>query len=355
MRKEWFWIGAIAVLLSACSSAPPPPYNGPTEQISGVEPRYEPYNSGANQDYSVNGKSYKIVKDPQNFTERGRASWYGAELQGNKTAIGEQFEPYGLTAAHPTLPIPSYVRVTNLNNGRRLVVRINDRGPFVEGRIIDLSKGSADRLNITAQTPVQVDFINVSPDGQLSGPGTVGTVVAKQNFALPDRPTLPSAPNITPVAAPVAAAVVNETTAEPETAQTSAEPTPAVNTTNTNSDFKEPKSTNGEYDEYSLPNDSTNTAEAAPTVQTETKVVTPAATEDKGNYMVQVGALSSSERASEWQEKLSSQFSVSGKIVQASNMYRIQLGPFSSKQQAVELQQRLQNEAQQSSFITAAP
>ncbi len=85
------------------------------------------------QDYKVNGDTYRIVKDPQNFSQTGLAAWYGEEANGNTTALGEQFDPNGLTAAHPTLPIPSYVRVTNLANGRQLVVRVNDRGPYTKG------------------------------------------------------------------------------------------------------------------------------------------------------------------------------------------------------------------------------
>lgn len=90
------------------------------------------------------------------------------------------------------MPIPSYVRVTNLANGRQLVVRVNDRGPYTKGRIIDLSKAAADRLNLSNNTKVKVDFINVAPDGTLSGPGTIGTIVAKQSYALPARPDLGS-------------------------------------------------------------------------------------------------------------------------------------------------------------------
>ncbi|WP_440501538.1 endolytic peptidoglycan transglycosylase RlpA, partial [Serratia nevei] len=177
MRKEWLWIGVAAVLLSACTAptteqqAPQQPYNGPVVEIGGVEPQYEPYNPNNMQDYKVNGDTYRIVKDPQNFSQTGLAAWYGEEANGNTTALGEQFDPNGLTAAHPTLPIPSYVRVTNLANGRQLVVRVNDRGPYTKGRIIDLSKAAADRLNLSNNTKVKVDFINVAPDGTLSGPG----------------------------------------------------------------------------------------------------------------------------------------------------------------------------------------
>src|SRR5476649_788731 len=183
MRKQWYWIGVMGLLLTACSTtenAPEQPttaaaYNGPVVEISGVEPRYEPYNPATNQDYDANGKTYHIVKNPQNFSQTGLASSYSSESNGNQTAIGEPFDAEALTAAHPTLPLPSYVRVTNLSNGRQLVVRVNDRGPYVPGRIIDLSRAAADRLNTSNNSKVRVDFIQAAPNGTLSGPGTIGT------------------------------------------------------------------------------------------------------------------------------------------------------------------------------------
>lgn len=205
MRKEWLWASIVAVLLSACTTAitkqqaPPQPYLGPVVEIGGVEPQYEPYNPNNMQDYKINGATYRIVKDAQNFSETGLASGCGTESNGSSTALGEQFDPRALTAAHPRLPIPSYVHITNLANGRQLVVRVNDRGPYTKGRIIDLSKAAADRLNLSNNTKVKVDFIRVAPDGTLSGPGTIGTTVAKQSYALPARPDLDSSSMGTPV------------------------------------------------------------------------------------------------------------------------------------------------------------
>ncbi len=132
------------------------------------------------------------------------------ENGGNTTAIGEEFDPTAMTAAHPTLPIPSYVRVTNMATGRMLVVRVNDRGPYVPGKIIDLSQAAADRLNLSNSTKVRIDFINVAQDGTMSGPGTIGTTVAKQTYALPARPSLGASEMGTPTlsAEPVNAADV---------------------------------------------------------------------------------------------------------------------------------------------------
>lgn len=109
--------------------------------------------------------------DPSNFTRAGFAAIYDAEPNSNLTASGEAFDPTQLTAAHPTLPIPSYARITNLANGRMIVVRINDRGPYGNDRVISLSRASADRLNTSNNTKVRIDPIVVAPDGSLSGPG----------------------------------------------------------------------------------------------------------------------------------------------------------------------------------------
>lgn len=100
MRKEWLWVGIASVLLSACIDQPPAPqqqvqqtYSGPVEEIGGAEPRYEPFNPNVNQDYKVNGQSYRIIKDPQNFSQIGLASSYGEEARGNTTATGEILIP----------------------------------------------------------------------------------------------------------------------------------------------------------------------------------------------------------------------------------------------------------------------
>ncbi|EJR7043088.1 endolytic peptidoglycan transglycosylase RlpA, partial [Salmonella enterica] len=202
MRKQLpvICVAAGIVLLAACTNdggqqqttvAPQPAVcNGPTVEISGAEPRYEPLNPTANQDYQRDGKSYKIVQDPSRFSQAGLAAIYDAEPGSNLTASGEMFDPMQLTAAHPTLPIPSYARITNLANGRMIVVRINDRGPYGTDRVISLSRAAADRLNTSNNTKVRIDPIIVAPDGSLSGPGMACTTVAKQTYALPPRPDL---------------------------------------------------------------------------------------------------------------------------------------------------------------------
>ncbi|WP_226092601.1 endolytic peptidoglycan transglycosylase RlpA [Dickeya oryzae] len=376
MRKDWVWIGALSLALAGCSvteqpQSPSPQasaYNGPVEEIGGVEPRYEPYNPANMQDYSMNGKTYRIVKNPENFSESGFAAWHDRESVGNRTATGEEFDVNAMAAAHPTLPIPSYVRVTNLSNGRRLVVRINDRGPYTPGRIIDLTKGAADRLNLSNNTKVKVDFISVAPDGTLSGPGTIGTRVAKQSFALPARPTLGSSGMGTPMmeSAPQPAATVrpiSNATLVPATSNagmTGAADASALHTTTaTGGGFLgAPKPLpsgvleGSETTPAAAPVRSTPAVGAAFVATSSLASSSASVPAGSGNIVVQVGALSDQQRAQAWLKSLNERFRVPGKVTLSNGLYRIQLGPFQNRQQAVDLQQRLSSEAQQPSFIT---
>jgi rare lipoprotein A len=117
--------------------------------VPDAEPRIEPIRSGGpNRPYEMLGRDYVPITEDRPFTERGMASWYGKKFHGRKTASGEVYNMYAMTAAHPTLPIPSYVRVVNPANKREVVVRINDRGPFHRGRVIDLSYTAAIKLGV---------------------------------------------------------------------------------------------------------------------------------------------------------------------------------------------------------------
>jgi rare lipoprotein A len=123
-----------------------PPAN--LDSIPDAVPKNEPLHRGANRPYTVFGKTYVPNVSSEPFRQQGVASWYGRRFHGNPTSIGEPYDMYGMTAAHPTLPLPSYVRVTNPANGRSVVLRVNDRGPFHADRIIDLSYAAAHRLDI---------------------------------------------------------------------------------------------------------------------------------------------------------------------------------------------------------------
>jgi rare lipoprotein A len=119
---------------------------------------------GNKSPYTVLGVSYDILDDARNYREKGIASWYGTKFNGHKTSNGEIFDLYKATAAHKTLPIPSYALVTNLNNGRTVVVRVNDRGPFHADRLIDLSYGAAVKLGYmeAGTAPVEVEILNIA-------------------------------------------------------------------------------------------------------------------------------------------------------------------------------------------------
>jgi rare lipoprotein A len=133
------------------------------DEISVPEPRPEPRaRYGNHSPYTVNGKTYQVRASASGYRERGRASWYGSKFHGRNTSSGEPFDMYKVSAAHKSLPLPSWVEVTNLDNNRKLVVRVNDRGPFKEGRIIDLSYAAAVKLGVldAGTAPVEVRAID---------------------------------------------------------------------------------------------------------------------------------------------------------------------------------------------------
>ncbi|WP_086983299.1 septal ring lytic transglycosylase RlpA family protein [Vibrio aphrogenes] len=161
------------MILAGCSSsndryklsddvAPEDPIS--VANIENAHPRYEPFSRSGNKDYTLRGKHYQIVKDPTGFTQSGYASWYGKKFHGHLTSNGEVYDMYSMSAAHKTLPIPSYVKVTNTANGKTAIVRINDRGPFHDGRIIDLSYAAAYKLGVyqAGTAPVKIDYISVA-------------------------------------------------------------------------------------------------------------------------------------------------------------------------------------------------
>ncbi|MDX2113571.1 MAG: septal ring lytic transglycosylase RlpA family protein [Alphaproteobacteria bacterium] len=147
--KHLSTIATVLLLLTACAEQPAPP---------GVK---------IGKPYVIEGKTYYPAYDPD-YDKTGIASWYGPGFHGKSTANGERYDKYDLTAAHPTLPMPSLVRVTNLENGKSLVVRVNDRGPFAENRIIDLSKRSAQLLGITGLAKVRVQFLKAETERYLA-------------------------------------------------------------------------------------------------------------------------------------------------------------------------------------------
>lgn len=192
-------ISAVAVLLAACAS--PPTRDGPPDKVPAdlanlrdAEPRVEPIRSGGpNRPYEAFGREYVPMTQDVAFRERGLASWYGRKFQGRPTASGEVYDMFAMTAAHPTLPIPSYARITNPANGRSVIVRVNDRGPFHAGRIVDLSYAAAYKLDLLRGVgPVLLERLTFK---DIRGAG------ARADAAPPP----PAAPMAAPAAAPAAA------------------------------------------------------------------------------------------------------------------------------------------------------
>ena len=169
MRMRGVWIGVTAALLTACSSTPTStpgrdsapghvpidPWAVP-EPVPKIEPRSR-YGNPAN--YEVFGKRYRVLESAKGYRERGLASWYGTKFHGRRTSSGEPYDMFAITAAHKTLPLPTYVQVRNLENGRSLIVRVNDRGPFHPGRIIDLSYTAAVRLGVYQKGSAKVEVV----------------------------------------------------------------------------------------------------------------------------------------------------------------------------------------------------
>jgi rare lipoprotein A len=148
---------------------PPPPAN--VDSLPDAIPRREPRSAHGNPPfYKVLGKRYVVLATGDGYLERGVASWYGPTFHGESTSSGEKYDMYGMTAAHKTLPLPTYARVTNLKNGRSIVVRINDRGPFVANRLIDLSYSAASKLDMLKEgtTLVEVKALTVQEPDELT-------------------------------------------------------------------------------------------------------------------------------------------------------------------------------------------
>ncbi|MDY0065258.1 MAG: septal ring lytic transglycosylase RlpA family protein [Steroidobacteraceae bacterium] len=147
-------VAALILTIAGCVSAPPRPVPAPApppdvSAIPNAVPQAEPRSARGNPPfYEVGGKRYFVLASAAGYRERGVASWYGPGFHQGSTSSGEPYDMYAMTAAHKTLPLPSYVRVTNLSNGRSVVVRVNDRGPFKDGRIIDLSYTAAVKLDM---------------------------------------------------------------------------------------------------------------------------------------------------------------------------------------------------------------
>ena len=171
-----------------------PPAN--LDSIPDAVPRVEPVRAATSRPYVVMGRSYTPMTSLQPYKARGIATWYGRRYHGKPTASGEIYDMYAMTAAHTTLPIPSYARVTNLANGKSVVVRVNDRGPFFEGRIVDLSYTAAHRIGVLAGGSAMVEVESLAP-----GTARAAAVSTPRRVSPPATEPAPAEPVSVPVPA----------------------------------------------------------------------------------------------------------------------------------------------------------
>ncbi|ADP19442.1 RlpA-like lipoprotein [Achromobacter xylosoxidans A8] len=258
-----------------------PPSN--LDQIPDAVPRIEPYASGANRPYVVFGQRYVPDTSGQPYKKRGTASWYGKKFHGNSTSIGESYDMYAMTAAHTTLPLPSYARVTSMVNGKTIIVRVNDRGPFHSDRIMDLSYVAAHKLGIIGPGSGQV-IVEAIPQDEIRR-------LASQGAPATAAPEPSSATGSSPVLAPVAAVPV----------ALAAEPLPGP------------------------------APGSAPVRQ-------PAAG-GIGSVYLQVGAFSQSANAQSLVSRINTQLGAEGappaSVEQSNNLYRVKIGPYPDRQSAL--------------------
>ena len=212
MFKIYFSIFILISMLTGCASVPSfknesvstpskkgggyylddGPGDHPPENIDAIPdatPRVEPFNARANQPYIALDNKYTPMTSFYPYKERGIASWYGKRYHGKKTSIGEYYDMYSMTGAHTILPIPCYVRVTNTENGKSVIVRINDRGPFKKDRLIDLSFAAAYKLRLSdkGSGPVEVELIDPRQFNALKKTPDVITEKIKEKEVIPTQ------------------------------------------------------------------------------------------------------------------------------------------------------------------------
>lgn len=264
------------------------------EEIAAIPdaiPTDEPLSAqGNNESYEINGRRYNVMKDASGFVQHGVASWYGKKFHGRKTSNGEIYSMYKMTAAHKTLPLPTYVRVTNLRNGKSSVVRVNDRGPFIPGRAIDLSYVAAKKLGVVDTGTAEVEIRALKPGEENNSDIISGPVEDLQPLQ-----TTPIAPAPIEIRQP----------APPAPANTAVTPTAA--------------------------------AESARTGDV--------------NYYLQVGAFGRVENAQQLEQKMqeSQEYPVSTDIMQSSSgpIYRIRIGPVNSSEELLQLENKLKQQGHQ--------
>lgn len=298
------------LMLSACGSVDGKREGGPTASptpssaVAGVAD--VPVKVG--DPYSVGGVTYTPADIPD-YDDVGYASWYGEELAGQPTANGEIFDPAGISAAHKTLPLPSYVEVTALDTGRTILVRVNDRGPMVGDRLIDLSRGAAEQLGLTdAVAAVRVRRTN---------PPAAERAQLRSGKPVPERIATPE--SLLAILRSKAKALPVPKTAVAAATPVAAQPAPPIA-----SGKAKPGDDRFVVEGSGTTKPAPKPVPAAKPATTVTKPSAPVA----GKYAVQVGAFSSETRAN------AAAKSVDGHVTKAGNLWRVRVGPFASDAEA---------------------
>ena len=309
---------SMAAILTACGTAPKhkviPVGDLDLDAIPDATPRSEPLSPYGNpESYEEDGRRYWIIPNPKGYVERGLASWYGPNFHGKRTSSGEAFDMYKMTAAHKTLPLPTYVRVTNLENGRSVVVKVNDRGPFKDGRIIDLSYVAAAKLGITGDGTATVE-LHVLDNGIPSA----ATAAAEESTSVVTQGIATAAPP-TPEPLPAPAATVPPGSGSGLSPAEAQLPAPATGPTE--------------------PAQATTTT--APTTR-DGQATSPAT---GGNVFIQVGAFSNLQNAERAKSRLlevqTHPVTISPVQGRYQTLQRVQIGPFPSEAEAEKLKDTL--------------
>lgn len=340
-----------ALWLAGCASGPTPgpggvkaprpgtsdrdgaPANPPADlaRVPDAEPRVEPIRQGGpNKPYVVLGQGYEPLSDDVAFKERGMASWYGTKFHGRRTASGEVYSMYGMTAAHRTLPIPSYARVRDVRTGKEVIVRINDRGPFHSNRVIDLSYTAATKLGMLGKGSTEVEIERLTFDQIRTGQWRSDLSVAKVDTTPAPLVTAPATAAPPPAEAPPVLALT--TPAPPLEPVGPAEDDPILALAS-QLDQASPPPVSSEPVADASPRAQTPQASVAAAPEVRARAFTPAA---KG-FWVQLAAFSQRAGVDAFQKRIAQDMvnlSPLLGVFQEGSLYRLQAGPYASRADA---------------------
>lgn len=285
---------------------PPPPA---VWEDKPVEPQVEPIRPGGpNKPYEVQGERYEPLVEDEPWRETGLASWYGAKFHGRRTASGELYSMYGMTAAHKTLPIPSYVRVRSKRNGQELILRVNDRGPFVKGRVIDVSYAAAVRLGLVTAGVGEVEIERITFEDIRTGAWRSKETSAQAQPQIQSQP-VPMASALSPVrlSTPDTSPAVGVMAASPQAAAASDPPT--------------------------APAQGADPIATRATALATSRAGTPAGR----GFWVQLAALSRREGVEKMQQRVSRELASLMPMLavfKEQSLYKLKIGPFASRTEA---------------------